>query len=256
MSDEEVEVPNEDLSESEQVEGTDSAEEIILSALDIEQYGSHVVTVKVNGEELQVPISEAIAGYQRQKDYTSKTQELAAQREELQFAAAIKGALANDPEGTIEALRSHYGLGQSAAAGTEFEEIFQEGSSNDPKLTDLERRIARFEEAQATAALHSTLTTLQTKYGEIFDPKEVVAAALQLNSTDLEGTFKQIAFDRILAKQEADKTASAQKAATTAAKREGGLVAGGNVPRGAVDSVGEIRSIDDAFRAAKAEHGF
>jgi len=37
-------------------------------------------TVKVNGEEKQVPQSELVAGYQRQADYSRKTQELADER--------------------------------------------------------------------------------------------------------------------------------------------------------------------------------
>lgn len=41
------------------------------------------VTAKVDGEEVEIPLSEAVQGYQRQKDYTRKTQELSEQREEV-----------------------------------------------------------------------------------------------------------------------------------------------------------------------------
>lgn len=40
------------------------------------------VKLKVQGEEVEVPLREALQGYQRQADYTRKTQELKAQREE------------------------------------------------------------------------------------------------------------------------------------------------------------------------------
>jgi hypothetical protein len=40
--------------------------------------------VKVDGEVLEVTLKEALAGYQRQADYTRKAQALAAEREELQ----------------------------------------------------------------------------------------------------------------------------------------------------------------------------
>lgn len=45
------------------------------------------VTVKVDGEEKEVPLEEAVAGYQRQEAFTRKTQELAEQRRELRQQA-------------------------------------------------------------------------------------------------------------------------------------------------------------------------
>lgn len=41
-------------------------------------------TVRVDGKEEQVPLSELLAGYSRQSDYTRKTQEVATQRKELE----------------------------------------------------------------------------------------------------------------------------------------------------------------------------
>lgn len=54
------------------------AEEIGVSA------DAVTVTAKVGGEEVEIPLSEALQGYQRQKDYTRKTQELAEKRGELE----------------------------------------------------------------------------------------------------------------------------------------------------------------------------
>lgn len=42
-----------------------------------------LVTIKVNGKDEKVPLKEAIAGYQRQADYTRKTQEVAEARRQL-----------------------------------------------------------------------------------------------------------------------------------------------------------------------------
>ena len=63
-------------------------------------------TVKVDGEDRQVSQSELLNGYQRQADYTRKTQELAVERERLQQAETIAQALESDPEGTLKALSS------------------------------------------------------------------------------------------------------------------------------------------------------
>lgn len=70
-SDSEDENPEEDEQPTEDDEtGTDEAE--------LPKY-----TVKVNGEEKEVPLDELLAGYLRQSDYTRKTQELAEQRKAL-----------------------------------------------------------------------------------------------------------------------------------------------------------------------------
>ena len=45
-------------------------------------------TVKVNGEEIDVPLNELLAGYQRTADYTRKTQEVAAMRQQYEAQLA------------------------------------------------------------------------------------------------------------------------------------------------------------------------
>lgn len=54
------------------------SEELGVSADDV------MVTAKVQGEEQELPLSEAVRGYQRTKDYTRKTEELAAERREVE----------------------------------------------------------------------------------------------------------------------------------------------------------------------------
>ena len=53
--------------------------------------------VKIGGEEHQVSLTELQNGYQRQADYTRKTQEIAEERQRLQQAEAIASALETDP---------------------------------------------------------------------------------------------------------------------------------------------------------------
>ena len=59
------------------------------------EYADKPVKLTVDGEEIEVPLAEALNGYQRQADYTRKTQELAEQRRQVQFAAALQEALQN-----------------------------------------------------------------------------------------------------------------------------------------------------------------
>jgi hypothetical protein len=121
----------------------------------------------------------------------------------------------------------------------------------------LEARIAKFEEAQATAALHAEVARLQAKYGEDFNPQEVVAAAVQSQSSDLEATFKTIAFDRIVARQntKATKVAKVDDDKVAAKRAVGDVVSNGGSAKGSIPDSSPIRSISDAYRAAKRSHG-
>ena len=61
------------------------------------------VTVKVNGEDMEVPLSEALAGYSRLQDYKAKTAEVAEQRravesERANLATDLKAEYANQLE--------------------------------------------------------------------------------------------------------------------------------------------------------------
>lgn len=53
-----------------QVAEVDGADDNDARVLDIDEFADHYVTVKVDGEEVRVPLSEAVAGYSRQADYT------------------------------------------------------------------------------------------------------------------------------------------------------------------------------------------
>lgn len=65
-------------------------------------------TVKVDGEEKKVPVQELVAGYQRQADYTRKTQQLATERkaanEELDAARAERAQNARVAEALLQRL--------------------------------------------------------------------------------------------------------------------------------------------------------
>ena len=252
-----LEAPDE-FGQGEQME-TEVEETYTFDELDIEQFRDHQVRIKVDGEEVTVPLSEAVAGYQRQADYTRKTQELASQRSELQWAAALRGALDNDPRGTVELLVQHYGISMPQAQQMQQQMASDPYGFDDfdtptvdpinPKLGEIEQRLLKFEQAQAQQQLQAEVQRLQTAYGSDFDPQEVVGAALRSGSTDLESTFKQIAFDRLLVKSRAADTAAVQRQA----KKTAGVVSGGASARPAGRDDGPIRSISDAYYAAKRE---
>ena len=229
--------------------------------LSVEEYSNHRVPVKMDGEELQVPLSEAIAGYQRQADYTRKTQELAQQREQFQFASALQTALETDPAATIDLLTRHYGISRQAA--TDMVDNSQEFEMLDPveqRYRELDQRIASFEEYQTQQQVEAEVQRLQSKYQD-FSVQEVVTAALKAGSTDLEGTYKQLAFDKMMSKMELERKASEQQAsaeqAVLDAKRAASVVSGGASATASTtnETFEPITSVRDAWEAAKRQYG-
>lgn len=106
-----------------------------------------LVTVKVNGEERQVPLAEAIAGYSRTEDYKAKTAAVAQERRELEAKAAsidtdLKAEYANQLE-------------QATKAFAEFDPVLMEARQIDwaaLKATNPEGFIAAQDQVQARYA--------------------------------------------------------------------------------------------------------
>lgn len=240
-----------------QVEGGEetSFEEYTPEYLDVDSYADKYVKLQIDGEELEVPLKEAVSGYQRQADYTRKTQQLAEERKNVQFAQAIQQALDNDPLATIELLKNHYGLDQQES----FEEDDIWADPMEKQYKQLERRLASFEEQQAMNELERTIGGLQQKYGDDFDANEVVSAALAQGTTNLEAVYKQMAFDRLYSREQAQRELQTRKAQQeqkiVQAKRSSGIVAGGSSAQGSSPDSAPITSLRDAFSAAKSQLG-
>ena len=74
-------------------------------------------TVRVDGHEFEVPLPELIAGYQRQADYTKKTQAVAGQRKDLEHELNV-----------MRQERDQY-----AAALPQLEQVIQMGVGQEPR---------------------------------------------------------------------------------------------------------------------------
>lgn len=225
--------------------------------VDIDEIADRYVKVKIDGEELDVPVKEALSGYQRQADYTRKTQELAAQRESLQFAQTIAQALESDPAGTLELLGRHYG-----GAGQPANQIPSVPEFADPlerQVWELNQKVQSFEQAQAQVALEKEINRLSSQYQD-FNAAEVIQHALRLGSDNLEAVYKQIAFDRLAQEvatyRKANEVVSQREQGIVDAKRNAAFVAGGASANGATaEPAGRITSVADAWLAAKRQMG-
>jgi superfamily I DNA and/or RNA helicase len=104
------------------------------------------VTVKVDGKELEVPLSEALAGYQRQSDYSRKTQQLADERR--QFYGEVQ---------QVRAERAQYAqmlpaLQQQIAANAPQEPDWERLKSEDPIEFAIKREEWRDRQEKLAAA--------------------------------------------------------------------------------------------------------
>jgi len=216
---------------------------------DYTEVADKVVKLQVDGQEVVVPVKEALSGYQRQADYTRKTQELAEQRKQVQFAAALSDALQKDPAGTLQALQQHYGLGAPTQSQPAEEEYLDPAEKH---LKSLEQRIASFEQQKAMDDLTRTIDSLQGKYGDEFNADEVVAKALATGSTDLEAVFKQITFDKVYSKANEASKKLQEEQARVEAKRSASVVSGGSSNKNTVTAKApKPTSVFEAFEQAK-----
>jgi len=224
-----------------------------IDLLPVDEYGDKYVSVSVGGEDIKVPLKEPLSGYQRQADYTRKTQELSEQRKQVQFGAALQEALQNDPNGTLALLSQHYGVAQQPS---EEEELYMDPVEK--QYRQLDQRLAAFEQQKAMDQLEKTVQSLQTRYGSDFDANEVVAKALAIGSSDLEAVYKQVAFDRLYEDASAVRHLREKKAQeqtqVTQAKRQASVVSSGSSASSADVSAKPITSLRDAYEAAKRQH--
>jgi len=241
----------EQLVESDEAQAETSDEEVEL--LDVTEIGDKFVSLQVDGEEVKVPVKEALAGYQRQADYTRKTQEISEQRKQLQFAATLQEALQKDPENTLRLLNQQFGKSSLASAPLPQEEEYL--TEEEKQVRTLTQRLSALEQDRAMDALVRTIDTLQEKYGDEFNADEVVFKANQLGTTDLEAVFKSLAFDKVYAEKTKTSKKLEEEQARLNAKRGATVVSSGASAKGSAPKSAPPKSIQEAYELAKRQHG-
>jgi hypothetical protein len=217
---------------------------------DYTEVGDKFVKLQVDGEEVLVPVKEALAGYQRQADYTRKTQELSEQRKNIEYAAALQEALQSDPQGTLQLLQQQFGQ----PAVSEEEDIWIDPTEK--QLKELEKRLVSFEQQRAMDELSKTIDSLQSKYGDDFNADEVVAKALATGATDLEAVFKQLAFDKVYAKATEANKKLAKEQERLEAKRGAAIVSSASTSKGTTaPASAPPKTVFEAFEQAKRQLG-
>lgn len=204
----------------------------------------------VNGQET-VSVQELKDGYLRQADYTRKTQDLAAQREQAKQALEFFAAFQSDPEGFARSIGVQAGfLDQGSMPMTDIplakipsqEEIdtmlnerLEERMSSDPRIQSAEL-------ASAKADVDTEFTRLEGAYGVKLSPDfrdSILQEAINGGSADLEGVLTR----RIVQAQQ--KQSKAGSPVSTARP--------GSAPQGATTPATEKRHATPSMREAYAE---
>lgn len=200
-------------------------------------------TVKVNGEDIEVTQEELLSGYQRQTDYTRKTQEVARQAEALKRAAAIQEALERDPAEALKVLSEAYGVDLAPDADEDLMDPMER------KQRELERQITSLQQTARQAQIDRTLSELKTTYGD-FDEEALFAHSLKTGIHDLRAAYRDMTYD--------ERIASAAKTPKTEAKREAGVVHEGGIPKNATSPKSATKvpqTIREAWAQAAQELG-
>jgi hypothetical protein len=151
------------------------------------------VRVKVDGEELSVPLSEALQGYQRQAAFTRHSQQLAEQRREAEDAIRLHQAMQVNPGLTMQVLASRAGMSVQEYLGLTQQERAVADAESEPEFDDpLEREIhierqarlaleQRISQRDADEQLRGAVYGLQQQYGLNEDQvRAVVGQTMQL----------------------------------------------------------------------------
>lgn len=205
---------------------------------------AQLYTIKVDGQERQVSMDELTSLAQMGDNYTRKSQELAAQRKQLEPVTNLLKGLRSDPQETLRQLAQELGV--------------EDLGATDDLVDPEDARISRLERTIREQQIERDLTNLHAVHGE-FDDEGLFAYAIEHEIRDLGTAYRAFAFEQVQELAKADAAAQRQTAETqrTDAKRAAVVVEGGASQRAGatVAGGGRARSIREAFAQAKQQLG-
>ena len=228
--------------------------------VEIDDPDNRYVRVKVDGEDVEVPYSEALKGYSRESDYTRKAQALAQQRQEAEFGLRLQQALEANPALTLQALAQQYGMtvaqvqAAQAAAEDEYADPLEREIANERQARQaLEQRIAQRE---ADEELERAVGGLRSQFNlNDDDLREVVSTAMKMN-LGVEAfpmIYKTMQFDRIDARVKAHRAEQARQEAEKARREAAKTQASQTISFGSGGSNGLTNQVDAGGRMSLRE---
>lgn len=268
MGDDDIEVSDTDEvsdvdSEIDSIEDTDvddlaesDDDDAPADVFDFDSIKDKTISVTVQGETFEVPLSELRNGYMRQADYTRKTQQVAGDAKVVQWAHDLQEAFKNDPQGSIRFLQQQFGVLDSDVddpyefLDPEFKPIVNELQQTKQQLAELQRQQQQVSEQRAVAEAQSELERMKSKYSD-FDPMQVLPIAID-NGLPMDMAYKLWKADQ-LESQSAAEAAAKAKAEKAAASRDKArqvsktVAKGSNKAATADDSWKQFSSFEDIF---------
>lgn len=215
--------------------------------LDVEQYGNHLVKVKVDGEERELPFSEVRNGLMMQQAFTQRTQQLAEERRELARAQALVNAIEQNPAAVLKELADVYDLDPESG----FTPI--QRTQQELQFRQMQQQAQAVQQQLAQQRFETEVTALRQEFGQDIDLQPAAKYAVERGLT-ITDAFKAMEFERLRTQQieQAEQQRRQQAAAAAAAATHG---AGTSQQRGvAAAPSAPVNSIREAFLAAKRAH--
>jgi hypothetical protein len=242
-----------DADDSEDDESDDVEHEESEEAADTED-DEELFTVKVDGEEIQVSLAEALAGYSRHADYTRKTQALAEKAERYAAFESLATALRENPQDTITKLARLYEVDFAAEQDTDdpLEDLPPALAQEIRELRGLREewaadRASR-EAAERAAAIDREVEAIRVKYDATdLDEGELIQFAIDHQVMSLDAAYRLMRAERA----EAAKQAKTEKRVER--KRKAPPVEGGRNRKGVQSGVSdEDMTLEAAWEMALA----
>ena len=196
----------------------------------------------------QVSLDELRDGYQRQSDYTRKTQELASERGRLQQAEAIVNSLEADPAGTLEALGNAFGVERTTGASPDPVDPWDEPDPSEQRIANLEARLEQQDRVHRRQQVEKQVEQLKSTHGD-FDAPALYQHALTHKIGNLEAALAHMRYDTVTAKVsqlEQDQERTEAKRGASVVEPSGSKQAGSTT-----EPVKTVSSIREAFMDAK-----
>lgn len=204
-------------------------------------------TVTIDGEQMDVSQSELINGYQRQADYTRKTQELATERERLAQGEAIVQALESNPESAVSALADAFGIRMGNQVSIPEEEM-EELDPEETRLRRLESAIEEQDRLNRQQNLQKEMDGLRNKYQADIDENALYSHALKHNIGNLDAAYTHMTYEDLQSKAKNSDILEEKRAASVV--EDGSGATEGAISR---DFNKAVTSLRDAFDLAKQE---
>jgi len=215
--------------------------------LDLEQYGTHLVKVKVDGEDRELPLSEVRNGLMMQQAFTQRTQQLAEERRRLAQAEALVQALEQNPAAVLKELSDVYDLDHENG----FTPV--ERTQQELQFRAMQQQAKQLQSQMAEQRLQGEVAALKQEFGQDIDLQPAARYALDRPGMTITDAYKAIQFEQLRAQQ--TQSAEAARRAQAAAAASGVTHNGASGQRGVTTTPQRpAQNIREAFMAAKRAH--